>query len=349
MTATLNTTVIQNASSSTPNITLDTAGNAAFGGMPYGTSSFLRNRIINGAMMISQRGTSFSNPANQSYTLDRWLLETGGTTVASVAQVAGTGSFKNALQITGASGNTGTYIDQRIESVNCSDLSGQTVTVQANITVSSNQTVFWQLAYANSVDNFNGGVTNIANGTFSATTTPTTFTFTVTNLPSGATNGLKVTFSPNNQSGFTSGTFTITGVQLEQGSIATPFERRQYGEELMLCQRYFETCYPTGTAPGTGSIAKGSVGIYQNGLNSTTLSATMSVYFKATKRTTPTITCYAPSTGASGYATDQGNSNTNCSVTAQNIADYGFQFNPTTSNSTSTINIIGYWTASAEL
>ena len=51
MVATLNTTVIQNASSSTANITLDTAGNVTGGanlvatGMPYGSSSFLRKMM----------------------------------------------------------------------------------------------------------------------------------------------------------------------------------------------------------------------------------------------------------------------------------------------------------------
>jgi len=38
-------------------------------------------------------------------------------------------------------------------------------------------------------------------------------------------------------------TWQITGVQLEVGKVATPFEHRSYGEELALCQRYFQSVY----------------------------------------------------------------------------------------------------------
>ena len=43
-----------------------------------------------------------------------------------------------------------------------------------------------------------------------------------------------------------SATFFLTGVQLELGTIATPFERRSFGQELLLCQRYFQT-FPAST------------------------------------------------------------------------------------------------------
>jgi hypothetical protein len=51
-------------------------------------------------------------------------------------------------------------------------------------------------------------------------------------------------------------TFYITGVQLEAGTVATPFERRSYGQELSLCQRYYQTIQPTVyvTAPGSATL-----------------------------------------------------------------------------------------------
>jgi hypothetical protein len=212
------------------------------GGMLSATNAqytMYKNRLINGEMDISQRGTSFSTPANSSYTLDRWFIGWTGAAVATVAQVAGPTGFRNALRITGAASNTLTFIVQRIESLNCSDLSGQTVTLQANIAVSSAQTVYWQLAHPNTQDNY-AASTVFASGTWSATTTATTFTAVITNLPAGATNGLQLLISPNNVGAFTSGTITITGVQLERGSNATSFDVRPYGTELSLCQRYFQ-------------------------------------------------------------------------------------------------------------
>jgi len=71
----------------------------------------------------------------------------------------------------------------------------------------------------------------------------------------------------------TANDFYITGVQLELGSTATDFEHRSYGEELALCQRYYEK-YNGVLAGGTDSTG----------------SQWMPVFFKVSKRTTPTIT-----------------------------------------------------------
>jgi hypothetical protein len=48
-------------------------------------------------------------------------------------------------------------------------------------------------------------------------------------------------------------TFYITGVQLEAGSVASPFERRDYGRELMMCQRYY---YRINASSGSGNFSK---------------------------------------------------------------------------------------------
>jgi hypothetical protein len=50
-------------------------------------------------------------------------------------------------------------------------------------------------------------------------------------------------------------TFYITGVQLEAGSVATPFERRDYGRELIMCQRYFQNSSFAGMGAWTGAAA----------------------------------------------------------------------------------------------
>ena len=55
-------------------------------------------------------------------------------------------------------------------------------------------------------------------------------------------------------------TFFITGVQMEVGSQATPFEHRSFGEELQLCQRYYSEVsvgYYAGNGSGTTKIATG--------------------------------------------------------------------------------------------
>jgi hypothetical protein len=83
--------------------------------------------------------------------------------------------------------------------------------------------------------------------------------------------------------GTASATFYITGVQLEVGSVATPFERRLYGQELVLCQRYYEV---------------------QNTLLVNTAN-TFGGVWAVTKRTTPNIVLTIAS-GSGATATAQG-------------------------------------------
>jgi hypothetical protein len=97
-------------------------------------------------------------------------------------------------------------------------------------------------------------------------------------------------------------TFYITGVQLEAGSVATPFERRSYGQELALCQRYYEQS--DATQIWSGKTTAGQT------------YARLQVYYKVTKRAVPSVititnvNCNAfpsttPSTDASGIGSVQ--------------------------------------------
>ena len=196
-----------------------------------------RNRIINGDMRVAQRGTSFPTPANGAYTLDRWLIGVGGSAPASVTQVTGPTGFKNALRVTGAAGNTNISLQHRHESINVADMVGIPCSIQAVMSASAPQTVAWQLVSANALDNYSSS-TVVASGTWSVSTTAQRFTATTGNLPAGAANGLALVISLNNGGAFTSGTFDLTGVQLEVGIQPTAFEFIDYGASLQRCLRY---------------------------------------------------------------------------------------------------------------
>jgi len=123
----------------------------------------------------------------------------------------------------------------------------------------------------------------------------------------------------------TSNYINITGVQLEVGENATPFENRMYSTELAMCQRYYETNGGGYNTMWSGYCTNGNT--YYLG-----------VHFKTTKRATPTVTF--SSVGASSFPTTGG---------VNNITDFGF-VQSRTANGT---NTQGYFqssfTASAEL
>jgi len=198
-----------------------------------------KNRLINGQFQVAQRattGTSGSGLPTTTATypsLDRWFAYGTGATVA-FAQVSGSGNIKNLAQITGASSVTAAGIGQRIEAVNCYDLIGQTVTLSAYIADSTLTTVNWTVYYAGSTDVWTTS-TQIATGSWSVTSTLTQYSAQIS-IPSAATTGLQVVFSVGAQ---TSGTLQIGNAQLELGSQVTSFDTRDYGRELILCQRYY--------------------------------------------------------------------------------------------------------------
>jgi hypothetical protein len=261
-----------------------------------------RNRIINGAMVIDQRNAgasvSISGLVN-TYTLDRWLIRNDTEAVVSVQQssTAPTG-FNNSLLYTVTTADTSLgatqnhSIQQRIEGFNMADFGWGTAnaqTVTLSFWVRSSLTGTFGGAISNSAANrsYPFSYTISAANTFEYKTITivgdTTGTWITTNgigayiyLSTGAGSSVSGTAGAWAGSDFRSATgatsvvgtngatFYITGVQLEAGSVATPFERRDYGRELMMAQRYYYKNFPAlsnnGLAPSFNGSTTQSVG-----------------------------------------------------------------------------------------
>ena len=107
----------------------------------------------------------------------------------------------------------------------------------------------------------------------------------------------------NNIGSSTSNYINITGVQLEVGEVATPFEHRPYDMELQRCKRYYYTTYPIGVAPGTvGAYAcQAEYAPPYNGNHVATWQHPVSM------RATPTMTGYAEDGTSGSFTTGAGN------------------------------------------
>jgi hypothetical protein len=333
-----------------------------------------RNRIINGDMRIDQRnaGASYTQ-VNALYNLDRWAGNTfdGGAAVNKFSVIqsstAPTGFSKSLLVTslaTTASGASNIFnIEHKIEGFNFADFLYGTASAQT-LTLS-----FW--VRSSLTGTFGGALKNSARDraypftyTISTANTFEQKTITITGDTSGTwvggTNGIGLwisfglgvgsTYSGTagawgagdifSATGATSvvgtngATFYITGVQLEAGSTATDFERRPYGTELALCQRYYEKSYNIDVVPAT-STALGALSLSQF------TNELVGFKFVTTKRSQPTVTLYATSGNINQL---DGNTNT---ATAQYIGTSAVGYISRTATSGS--YYFGHFTASSEL
>jgi hypothetical protein len=196
-----------------------------------------RNRIINGNQIIDQRnsgsaGTASANTA--TYATDRWYIYSVGAT-CGYQRVAGPNTSDYAIQITPASSNTNSIVAQRIENLNCLDLGSQTVTISGKVYIdnASGVTFNTNVYVASSANSSYGSLVSFSSALTSGQYVD--FSGTIT-LGANAINGIEVDFSFLSAAGKT---IKLTNLQLEIGTVATPFEHRPIGTELALCQRYF--------------------------------------------------------------------------------------------------------------
>jgi hypothetical protein len=209
-----------------------------------------RNLIINGAMQVAQRGTSVSSQTATGYkTVDRFYTNASGATYNQSQQTVTVGGetglplqFSKFLRHQVTTGNNWSQIYQKIEDVTSVPTGTVTLSFYAKGTSPNAGLSFiaWQ--------NFGSGGSSEVTVTISPTVTLTStwqrFTVNIT-VPSvtGKTIGTGSHFYFGiGQGGSTSTdawTLDITGVQLEVGDTATPFEHRSYLEELEKCKRYY--------------------------------------------------------------------------------------------------------------
>ena len=246
-----------------------------------------RNLIINGAMQVAQRWTSATtiNTTTEVFRADRFRFEQGGVTANNgtieVATDAPTG-FKYSTKVTAGSSvsfnaNGWCSVNYRIEGQDIEQLANGTASPQS-ATLS-----FWVKSsvtgtYSINITKYDGSVERFHVKTYTINSANTWEYKTVTfdgdtsysasswmrlywmlGGDSGAYNATANTWvngsatvrgvsAQANMIATNGATFYLTGVQLEVGDTATPFEHRSYGQELALCQRYYYSLTDGGPA-----------------------------------------------------------------------------------------------------
>ena len=281
-----------------------------------GNSSLLKNKIINGSMVIDQRNAGASvTPIDNQFSVDRFACRLTQASKYSAQQNAGSVTppvgFTNYLGATSLSAYsvlTGDFffLSQGIEGYNIADLGWGTANAKT-VTLSFQAYSSLTGTFGASLCNSNGSRSYPFSYSIPVANTWTTISVTIAGDTTGTWlttngNGLTIRMSLGSGATFsgtagawsasnyiqptgsvsvvgTSGaTFYITGVQLEVGSSATGFEYRQYQQELALCQRYLPV-----TSTGTNAT-----NILANGFVYNASNLNVSTPFLVTPRVAPT-------------------------------------------------------------
>ncbi len=231
---------------------------AALIGGTSGSSLSNRNMIINGAMQVAQRGTSFTGITSTiAYRMDRWQVGFGAAgSNYSITQVTDApDNFKYSMKWQRTASNAVTnsiWFSQAFESINSKVVAGKTCTLSyyakkgANYSASSSDIQVRIISGTGTDQSATSAIT--AGWTGYATPLSTTQVITTdwvryTHSVTFASNVNQISVNLASNSAGTAGaddSLYITGVQLEIGEQATPFEHEDFGTTLSRCQRYYE-------------------------------------------------------------------------------------------------------------
>jgi hypothetical protein len=284
-----------------------------------------RNMIINGAMQVAQRGTSFAAIGNGDYSLDRWQFTESSIGAYTITQDSSApDGFANSLKIdcttADASPASGEWLTfqykiegQDLQQLKKGTASAESVTlsfwvkcnktgnIQVNLKDEDNNRQIGNTVTIDSADTWEQKSLTFAGDTTGALGDDNACSMFIewwldsgSSLSSGAvpTSWETKADTDRNAGGTlafadsTSNYINITGVQLELGTVATEYEHRSYGEELAACQRYYQII-----AEGASNAL--GVGTFY----STTVMYLGPIYFN-TMRATPT---FAQTTGTNYY------------------------------------------------
>ena len=384
--STIRVNTLQNTSTTDGGISINNSGHVTVDGVAMPSSGPLSNRnlIINGAMQVAQRGTTFTGGGGGGITLDMWKFSEGTSAVfdvvrSSTAPAGFANSFKVDCTTTGTpTGSQEGFVETKVESQNLQHLQYGTSGAQSatlSFWVRSNKTGDYGLW----IYHYDEASQYATTYTISSADTWEYKTITIpgntsTALANDNTTGLAIRFylqigpdlagtpsetwqttlsnrSPDlNLGDSTDNEWLITGVQLEVGSVATPFEHRSYGDELARCQRYFSKSYNQGVDPGTNT----AVGCHasRNWDGSDRSSVPLNTRWPVTMRATPSVTFYNLQ-GTSGAISEGGNSDehsTSRTVSSTKGAGMGGVAGIDTSTTVGGLQFYSWhYTASAEL
>jgi hypothetical protein len=284
---------------------------------PAFTNNFYagKNKIINGDFSVWQRGTTFATGGGAAlYTADRWRIDGGNGAfnayqtafTAGAAPVAGYES-QFYLLFTGGISTSGTpTLQQRIEDVRT--LANQTVTVS-----------FWAKSTSTHpssitlIQNFGSGGSAEVSTTVATSPTYTgsfvhySYTVSVPSI-SGKTIGTSsyLALSFNFPLSAATPAFSIWGVQVEAGSVATPFQTRtgNLSSELVACQRYYQKSYASGIYPGASYPGGYSMTMVENNVAASNYYHYQPLIVQC--RTAPSVTIYSGGGSVSKVSTTAG-------------------------------------------